>query len=360
MSHRDRALRVTPGGSQTRSKRDLLTELAESGHGSHLHTMERAYVDWVAGLASVGLGYQHEEVDEAVIRQIRDHGVSFSVPSRLEVEVAEALIEALGWPEMVRWVKTGSEATEGAMMIARSYTGRRTILSVGYHGWHIAHQADMYTGVMDVPWGDADALEKKFKAGYVAAVLLEPMRDHEPPRGYLQDVQVLCRLHGALLILDEMVTGFRWALGGASDYYGIVPDLSCFGKAMSNGYALAAIVGPRRIMADHCDGISSTFGGEGVGLAACRATLRVYQTEPVIEHLWAIGRSLMGASPIPMEGFAVHPRFTTDAVWPKRDPVIVELCQRAARKGVLIHPAGLNPMYAHTKQDVATTVEALA
>lgn len=352
---RERAKRVTPGGSQTRSKRDLFespqfvqyAEGARVGWGFE----EYEYLDWIAGLASVGLGYGNEEVDEAVVDQILTWGVTFPLPTKLEVETAELLCSVLKWPEQVRWVKTGSEATAAAMQIARAYTRREKVISIGYHGWHEAHQPS--PTLIDLPWGKEFAFVQTMDTigRDVAAVLVEPMRDEEPQEGYLQTIQGRCQEWGALFILDEVVTGFRWAIGGASEYFGVTPDLACYGKAMANGYPIAAIVGSARVMA-MADRVSSTFGGECVGLAAAKATIQIYQREPVIDRLWSVGRKLMAGVP-ELEGYPVHPHFPGEGKW---TTMRSRWSQEAAKRGVLMHPAGLNPMYAHTDADIEQTI----
>jgi glutamate-1-semialdehyde aminotransferase len=324
-------------------------EVVDYATGARVFSGERCYVDWIAGLASVGLGYQHPDVDEAVTRQIR-RGVTHPLPTRLEGEVAELLCDTLTWPEQVRWVKTGSEATDGAMLIARQATGRRKIVSVGYHGWHLAHlpgpeHVCLPIGSESV-FGEID--------GDTAGVLVEPMRDQIVDATYLEGIQDCCRDTGALFILDEIVTGFRWEIGGASEYFGITPDLACYGKAMANGYPIAAIVGPRRLMS-HATGVSSTFGGECIGLAAARATIQVYRSEPVIDTLWARGEQLMKGVP-DLEGYSVHPHFPGEGKWESERSA---RSQRAAERGHLVHPAGINPMYAHTEADVASLIQAL-
>ena len=362
---RERAKRVTPGGAQTRSKRDLYPDpvAVAWAEGSKAGDCTRTYVDWISGLCAVGLGHRHPAVDAAVIAQIREWGVCMPLPTCLEVKVAEELMEAVKYGEMVRWVKTGSEATGGAMLIARRATGHRLILSVGYHGWHPAHLKG--EGIQLIPWGDFHTLERALAGSYVAGVLMEPMRDSAPPTGYLESVQALCRKHGALFIMDEVVTGFRWRVGGATELFGLDPDIACFGKAMANGYACAAIVGKRNVM-EHAEGVSSTFGGECVGLAATQATIRVYRSEPVIQTLWDTGRLLMSEMARidhPMVGYPVHPRFrsdeTVDDTWLTIPSDIRDLSHRAASRGILFHPSGLNPTYAHTAEDVAKTVEAV-
>jgi glutamate-1-semialdehyde 2,1-aminomutase len=356
MNPRDYLKQWTPGGSQNRSKRDLYSypETVKYANGARVwidnaDIKDPGYIDWIAGLAAVGLGYQHNAVDRAVHEQIAK-GVTFPLPTRLEGEVAELLCDTLKWPEQVRWVKTGSEATDGAMLIARAQTGRRKIVSVGYHGWHAAH----------LPGPDLVALPIHSEAvfdeidGNTAAVLLEPMRDEEVGSSYIETVQAFCRDVGALLIMDEIVTGFRWAIGGASEYFGITPDLACYGKALANGYPIAAIVGPRRTL-QHATGVSSTFGGECLGLAAARATIQVYRSEPVIETLWKRGEQLMKGVP-ELVGYPVHPHFPGEGQWESERSA---RSQRAAERGHLVHPAGINPMYAHTEEDVKGLIDAL-
>lgn len=350
-----RARAVTPNASQTRSKVGLFPDpvAVVRAKGSHVWDLEgREYVDWISGLCAITLGYGHPEVDEAVTRQIRDYGVTFPLSTKLEVEVAEQLLEAIGQPDwQVRWVKTGSEATAAAMLGARAQTGRRKIVSVGYHGWHPEHLAS--PDLIQLPWQSPVAAEHI--DGQTAGVLVEVLRNGAPDPSHmlldwLEMIRFRCRNVGALFIMDEVVTGFRWAVGGATEYLGLEPpDLACYGKGMANGYPLAALVGSRRLM-HHAVNVSSTFGGECVGLAAAQAVLSIYQREPVIKRLWATGEALMAASPVPMAGYAVHPRLTGDGP---------ALAHRAAAKGVLLIPTGLNVTMAHTPEDIQATVAAL-
>ena len=362
----------TPGGAQTRSKQHAVfggppfpQTLAEV-HGAYTwDDAGRKYIDWMSALASVGLGHGHPDVTFAVEQAIR-LGHSLSLPSRLEYEVADQLCEALKWPDQVRWVKTGSEATAAAMMIARRATGRKKIVSIGYHGWHECHSPSEY--LVDVPWGtghpryETEGPLTRVVDATVAAVLLEPMRDYEqthhgvPVGQYVRDIQLLCRMHGALLILDEMVTGFRWAIGGASEYLGIQPDLACYGKAMANGYPLACVVGSKRLM-KHAHDVSSTFGGELVGLAAAKATLEVYRKEPVIERLWEVGRRLMAGVP-ELRGYPVHPVLEGTKDWTSSESNI-PVVQALAQRGHLVHPAGINVTYAHTDADADQLVTSM-
>ena len=361
---REFAKTITPGGAQTRSKRDLFPDPVEIAGGSGSQVWDssgRVWTDWINGLCAVGLGHGHPYVNEAVWAQMAAITCA-PLPTKLEVETAEALIQAVKYGEMVRWVSTGSEATGGAMLIARKATGKRQILSVGYHGWHPGHLKG--EGLVEIPWGDIRKLESSLQASYVAGVLMEPMRDSTPPPGYLESVQALCRKHKALFIMDEIVTGFRWRVGGATEMFSLDPDIACFGKAMANGYRCGAIVGKRAVM-EYADGVSSTYGGECVGLAAARATIRVYQTEDVVGRLWATGKALMAgmaAAGRTMTGYPVHPRFksedTVDETWYNIPYDIRDLSHKMATRGVLAHPAGWNPSYAHTPEDVEKAIEA--
>ena len=358
-----RAEKITPGGAQTRSKRASAfppgyPRFLEGGKGAIVwDETGKEYVDWVLGLASISLGYGFPAVDLAVMKQL-DHGISFSLPTTLEIETAEVLCEALQ-AEQIRFVKTGSEATEGAMRIARLATGRDLILSIGYHGWHSVHDAAaathfgvpfVYERVMrGMPYGEEVPLTDQ-----VAAVIVEPCRDDEPPIGWLDALRFRCDLYGALLIFDEIVTGFRWALRGGSEYFGVEPDLRVYGKAMANGMPLACIVGPEALMR-HASYVSGTFGGECLSLAAARATLKVYQDEKVIDHMWAVGQRLMDGfnalgSDLKMIGYPVHPRIVGEG----RDAFL----SAVAREGVLFHPAGFNVSLSHGDDEVSETLHA--
>lgn len=348
----------TPGAAQTRSKQHSVF-----GAGTFPQTLYaadgaytwsdggRRYIDWMSALASVGLGHRHPTVEHAVRVQM-ENGTALSLPTQLEYEVAGLLCQVLKWPQQARFVKTGSEATAAAMQIARAYTHRRKVVSIGYHGWHEAHLPS--AELIDVPWGSWEYV--KALDCTVAAVIVEPMRDEPPPENWLTEIQDKCKRTGALFIMDEMVTGFRWAIGGASEYFGITPDLACYGKAMANGYPLACIVGPKKIM-KHANEVSSTFGGEGIGLAAAKATIEVYTREPVIARLWEVGNALLAGCPS-LTGYAVHPHFKVSADWTTSDLAILYV-QYAARQGVLMHPAGMNPTYAHRDADVAHTIEVI-
>jgi glutamate-1-semialdehyde aminotransferase len=235
-----------------------------------------------------------------------ERGVTLSLATELEVRLAEKLVELIPCAEMVRFGKNGSDATTGAIRVARAYTGRDRVAVCGYHGWQ-----DWYIGstprhkgvpkavrelTHSFPYNDLGALEDLLKrySGQFAAVILEPMTTIEPAQGYLEGVKTLAHRHGALLVFDEIITGFRFHLGGAQALFGVTPDLAAFGKSLGNGFPIAAVVGRRDVMHEMEEiFFSSTFGGECVSLAAALAVAEKMQREPVIQILWERGATLL-------------------------------------------------------------------
>ncbi len=305
------AQRLIPSCTQTFSKgpsqfvQGVAPVFLERASGSHVWDVDgNEYVDYPMALGPVILGHDYPAVSDALLRQLND-GISFSLPHRLEMEVAQLLTEIIPCAEMVRFGKNGSDVTSAAVRVARAYTGREIIACCGYHGWQ-----DWYIGTttrrQGVPravqaltrtfdYNDIDSLKRIFAehAGQVAAVIMEPVGIELPRDGFLSAVQELTGRAGALLVFDEVVTGFRLALGGAQQYFGVTPDLGCFGKAMGNGLPISAIVGRRDIMKLFDEVFFSfTFGGETLSLAAARATIETMRREPVIAHLWEQGRQL--------------------------------------------------------------------
>jgi glutamate-1-semialdehyde aminotransferase len=247
------------------------------------------------GIGPLVLGYRHPSVDEAIRAQL-DEGITFSLPHVLEVEVAERIQDLVPNAERVRFGKTGAEVTSAAVRLARAFTGRSGVVCCGYHGWH-----DWYIGVTDrdrgVPEGvrrltstfeydDLASLDEALDSD-VACVILEPVVFQEPRPGFLEAVRDRCRARGALLVFDEMWTGFRLALGGAQEVYGVSPDLATFSKAVANGMPLSVLTGRADVMEllEREVFFFSTFGGEALSLAAARATLDVLEAERIPERL---------------------------------------------------------------------------
>lgn len=287
-----RAEAVIPLGSQTFSKSRTQYPVGvsplfiERGQGCRVWDIDgNEYVDLVNSLGAIVLGYKDPEVDRAVARQWKN-GVIFSLPHRLETETAELLTSVVPCAEQVRFGKNGSDVTTAAIRLARAVTGRDRVAVCGYHGWH-----DWYIGSTSMdrgvpravrglthlfPYNNIDALKKlmRLHKNQFAAVILEPMNVQEPGRGYLQAVCDVARSEGAAVVFDEMVTGFRFGLGGAQEYFGVTPDMATFGKALANGYPLSALMGKRRWMeAAESIFFSTTFGGETLSLAAAQATV---------------------------------------------------------------------------------------
>ncbi|HUE19460.1 MAG TPA: aminotransferase class III-fold pyridoxal phosphate-dependent enzyme, partial [Stellaceae bacterium] len=261
-----RALRVIPLGSQTFSKSFTQYPLGVSpyfiqrGKGGHVWDVDgNEYVDFVNGLCAVTLGYDDADVTRAVKAQLED-GVIFTLPHPLEMQVAEAIVDMVPCAEMVRFGKNGSDVTAAAVRLARAFTGRDHVAVCGYHGWQ-----DWYIGSTarnrGVPeavrrlthgftYNDLESLKRVLTehSGDVAAVILEPMNSQAPKDGFLEGVKELAHRHGALLVFDEVITGFRFANGGAQEFFGVTPDLACFGKGVANGYPVSAIAGRADIM----------------------------------------------------------------------------------------------------------------
>jgi glutamate-1-semialdehyde aminotransferase len=305
-----RAQELIPAGTQTLSKSPtqfvdgVSPKFLLRGRGCHVWDVDgNEYVDYPMALGPILLGYDYPAVTEAAVRQIRE-GTIFTLMHPSEVALAELLVELIPCAEQVRFAKNGGDATNGAIRCARALTGREHVISTGYHGyhdWYIA-STERRDGVPEanrsvihpVPFGDLAALAAALDRldGTVAAVIAE-IPGEEPPAGYLQAAIDLAHRHGALFVLDEIVTGFRYALGGAQELYGVVPDLACFGKGMANGFPLAAVVGSTAAMQGFEQAFfSTTYGGETVSLAASIATLEVLRTEPVLDHIWRIGAEL--------------------------------------------------------------------
>ncbi len=258
------------------------------------------YVDFMMALGAVGLGYAHHRVTEAAVQAIRDGAVGSLAPTR-EYELAERLASVIAGAEASRFLKSGAEAVAAAVRIARVHTGRERVVTCGYHGWlDWCHEAEgVPQGVSalrrDVPFNDIGALESTLEEfGPVAALILEPVVDGPPDPAWLDAARRECRRLGTVLIFDEIKTAFRIALGGAAERYGVVPDITVVGKALGNGFPIAAVCGPRTLMdAATRTWISSTLATEYVSLAAALAVIEVFERDNVIDHLENVGQKLM-------------------------------------------------------------------
>lgn len=307
----DRALAVIPGGSQTLSKGpsqwvQSAPRFLECAKGAYVWDRDgQRYLDLPMALGAAILGHRNLAIQRAIEDQLYD-GLSFSLPTLLETEVAERIVEMVPGVEQVRFCKNGSDATAAAIRLARIYTGREHVICTGYHGqqdWYMAgSQYDkgiplaMGELIHPVDLDDLSAFRSYLRKEYerempIACVILEPANAYVPTAKHLQAVVDLAHEHGALVIFDEVITGFRLASGGAQEHFGVEADLVCFGKSLGNGMPISAVAGRKDIM-QHAMFLSYTHGGETLSLAAARATLDVLATEPVHDHLWAAGGTL--------------------------------------------------------------------
>lgn len=383
-----RAERVIPLASQTFSKSRTQYPVGvsplflERGKGSRVWDVDgNEYIDFVNSLLSITLGYQDPDVDSAVRAQL-DRGIILSLPGRLETEVAERIVAMVPCAEAVRFGKNGSDATSGAIRIARAYTGRDHVAVCGYHGWQdwyigsTARHRGVPQATRDLTHGfmynDLGSLERLFdeRPGQIAAVILEPMNVEWPAPGFLEGVRDLATRHGAILVFDETITGFRYATGGAQQLFGVTPDLATFGKGLANGYPVSAVAGRRDVMALMEEVFFSfTFGGELLSLAAAAAVLEKLEREPVLQTIAGhgerlidgLGAAIAEAGAEAIFGVKGHPSwsFFTMAdqpgvsTWEMKTFVMQEFHQRG-----LLSVGSHNLSYAHSEDDIATLLAA--
>jgi glutamate-1-semialdehyde 2,1-aminomutase len=312
-SWRERAEAVLPTGASTGSKRaaalygeensDAPTHFIKA-QGCRVTAMNGdSFIDCTMALGAVALGYAEPRVTKAVIEAASEGSVS-GLSSWREVELAERLCAIIPCAERAQFLKSGAEAVSAAVRLARTYTGRDRVVASGYFGWH--DWSSNSEGVPDavrgdvahVPFGDVPALERAARdAGRsLAAIVLEPVVEHEPPRDWLTRARALCDELGAALVFDEMKTGFRLAPGGYQQVCGVTPDLAAFGKALANGFPLAAVVGKAPLMdAARRTWISSTLASESTALAAALAVLDWHDETDICAKLAAIGREMRSA-----------------------------------------------------------------
>jgi len=308
----ERALKTVPLGSQTFSKSKTQLPVgvspffASRADGAYVWDVDgNKYVDFGNSLCAVTLGHNDPDVIRAVTDQLQK-GTIYPLSHELEIQVAEKIVDMVPCAEMVRFGKNGSDATAGAIRLARAYTKRDHVLVCGYHGWQ-----DWYIGSttrdLGVPkavkdlthkffYNDIQSFETKLEElkGKVAAVILEPVNVAAPEDDFLQRVKELTHRHGAILIFDETITGFRYANGGAQEFFNVIPDLATFGKGLANGYPLSAVAGRADIMKLMEEiFFSFTFGGETLSLAASLAVLNKLEREPVVSTLFKIGGLLI-------------------------------------------------------------------
>jgi glutamate-1-semialdehyde 2,1-aminomutase len=394
---RSRAHAAIPGGAHTYAKGDdqyplLAPGFIARGLGCHVWDVDgNEFIEYGMGLRAIALGHAFPRVVAAAVQQI-ERGTNFTRPSPLEAECAENLLEVVSGAEMAKFTKDGSTATTAAVRLARAYTGRDLIALCADHPFFSYDDWAICTTPMDagIPqdvsrltltfrYNDLAGAAALFSAhpGRIAALILEAAKDVEPAEGFLAGLRKLCHRNGALLILDEMITGFRWPRRSAQRHYGVEADLSAFGKALGNGFAISALVGKREIMQlggldhnrDRVFLLSSTHGAETHALAASLAVMEIYRSEPVVETLERQGQRLKTGieSAVASHGLDGHFQLAgrpANLVYACRDgdgtpsqTFRTLFLQETIRRGVLA--PSLVVSYSHSDDDIDRTVEAI-
>lgn len=392
-----RLSRLVPGGGHTYAKgADQYPQLSPGviarGSGCHVWDVDgNEFIEYGMGLRSVTLGHAYPPVVEAV-RESLALGTNFTRPAAIELECAEAFLQVVDGAEMVKFTKDGSTATTAAVKLARAHTGRELVGLCAEHPFFSYDDWFICTTTSDggIPpsareqvrpfrYGDLDSVKRLFEANprRVAALILEAARTDEPPPGFLEGVKALCSQHGALLVFDEMITGFRWHTGGAQKLYGVTPDLSTFGKALANGFALSAICGRREVMrlgsrereGDDVFLLSTTHGAETPSLAAAIRTIAIYRSEPVVEQLHRQGERLRAGITAAARARGVERHFgvlgracnllyfTLDRAGQPSQAFRALFLQETIRRGVLM--PSLVVSYSHRDEDIDRTIAAV-
>lgn len=304
-------LRVIPNGVQTESKmpsrhvEGVYPKYIDKGDGAYIWSGDKKYIDYPCGLGAILLGHNHTEVNSAVFGQMQK-GLLFPLPHWKETQLAEKLVDIVPSYEMVRFVKTGSEACSAAVKIARCYTERDIVLCCGYHGWHDWYNVttDKCAGVprqmgtfnFQFQYNDikeATKLFDKYKHR-IAAVIMEPYILDPPKDDFLKKIRKLCTSNESLLIFDEVVTGMRTPGYTAQKYFGVMPDLTTLGKALGNGFPIGVVGGKKEVMEvleEKCF-ISSTFGGELASVSAALAVLDFIEKDGTIAKIETYGQQM--------------------------------------------------------------------
>jgi glutamate-1-semialdehyde 2,1-aminomutase len=387
--------KAIPGGGHTYAKGDdqypeSMPPIIIRGKGCHVWDVDgNEFIEFGAGLRAVGLGHAYKPVIEAASRQML-LGSNFVRPATIELECAENFLEMISRAEMVKFGKNGSDATSAAVKLARGFTGRDLIAICAEHPFFSVD--DWFIGSTQMPGGipqtirdltvkfhfnDLPSLCALFDKhpGQIACVIMEAEKDTPPADKFLQEVKETCHKNGAVFILDEMITGFRWHNGGAQAYFDVVPDLCAFGKALANGFCLSALAGQRDIMKlgglehdkERVFLMSYTHGAESHALAAAIATMKIYQQEPVVETLWKQGERLAAGfrkaiAENHLEGHVDVIGRPCNLVYATRDenkrpsqPFRTLFLQETIKRGMLAPSLVVN--YSHSDADIDRAVE---
>ncbi|MDD3464395.1 MAG: aminotransferase class III-fold pyridoxal phosphate-dependent enzyme [Candidatus Cloacimonetes bacterium] len=360
----------------------------EEGKGGRIRDVDgNEYIDYLCAYGPIIIGYREEEIDNAVIEQIKNKGFCFSLTQSIQNKLVRKLQEVIPSCEMAAIVKTGSDATTISIRVARAYTGKVKVARCGYHGWHDwcvevkgGIPEKFYEDVIEFHYNDLDQLEDILKANAndMAAIIVTPVGHplaaevQMPKPGYLEGVRKLADKYGCVLIFDEIRSGFRCSLGGAQELFGVTPDLSTFGKAMANGYPIAALVGKREVMDVLTKDVflSSTFFPNSDAQIAALKTIEILQRDKILDVVAAKGKKfgedvekVVAESGIPARfsgspwmPFITFPR-DEEGLYKK---LRVEFYTQLIRRGVFLQPYHHGYIcYRHTDADLAFTVQAI-
>jgi glutamate-1-semialdehyde 2,1-aminomutase len=394
---RAKAHELIPGGCHSYAKGDdrypqLSPGFIARGQGSHVWDVDgNEFIEFGQGNRSVALGHAFPAVLKAAQREMQ-RGANFSRPASIEVEAAEALLSLVPSGEMVKFCKDGSDSTTAALKLARAYTGRNLVACCHDQPFFATNDWFVGTTPMDagIPkcvkamtltfgYNDLESVKRLFQQfpNRIAGLIIEPAKYEDPSPGYLDSVREICHSHGALFILDEMITGFRWHNGGGQAYYGVEPDLSCWGKALANGFSVSALTGKRKYMelgglrhnSERVFLLSTTHGAETHGLAAAIATIETYRREPVIETIYQRGTRLQveGGQLIANHGLSEFVQIvgkpcclvfnTLDQNKMPSQALRALFLQETIQRGILM--TSLVVSYSHTNEDIDRTLDAM-
>lgn len=387
------ATKLVPGGVLGARKPSDFIEgeypiFLESGQGSRLTDVDgNEFIDFLCGYGPIILGYREQEVDEAVVRQITDKGFCFTLTQRYQNQLAKKLREIVPCSEMSIFLKTGSDATTASVRIARAYTNRMKVMRCGYHGWHDwcvemkgGIPEKFYEDVYEFRYNNLAQIEElmAIHGDQTAAIVMTPFghpnhqKMAEPKPGFLEGVRELANRYGAVLVFDEVRTGFRLAMGGAQELYKVTPDLVVLGKGMANGYAISVVTGKTDVMMAAAQKlfISSTFFPNSDGYVAALKTIEILERDNVLAKIWEKGGRLMKRIQAIIDKYDVGAELTgvapmfyitfkkdeTDTHRARRDDFYTQLI----RRGIFLHPHHHGYIsYRHTEEDLDTTVQAI-
>lgn len=388
ISLKKRAEKVIPHLTQTFSRaapafvEGVYPVYAEKGNGSHFTDVDgNEYLDYLLGLGPITLGYNYSVMNNAILNQLKN-GILFSLPHKIEVELSELLCQIIPNTEMVKLEKSGSNVVTGAVRAARAITKKEKIAYCGSGGvWH-----DWYAAAISrdggVPkfnkdlikifdYNDSDGLEQIFEdfPDQIGTIVLEPTAYEKPNQNFLKKIRKITDKNNAVLILDEIVTGFRFDLGGAQKYFDIKGDFTCFGKGMGNGLPIAAITGPSEYMKIFDKlWVSTTNGSENLSIAGTISVVNEMKNKDTISHCWKTGSKLLDRwnklsseydIDAKMHGYPIRMTLRCHDSQKQESPTMKAfILQEMVKQGIFMSAGPTFLSYSHSLEDVEFTLNA--